>query len=156
MGMRGPQRNPNSVRGRREIRRKQQLAAVGGGVKKTGKRVRAEDPKLPTCPKWLSKPVAEKWTNLVIDMAAAGVPLQQLDSRSIAVAAGYEADLDALESFETEDMDSKLSAIRLKNSTRKDLLSALIAIGGTPVARLRARIAPEEKQKPDDDPWGSM
>jgi len=156
MGMRGPQRNPNSVRGRREIAKKQKLAVIGKVGKGKISPAVEQIGQLPTCPKWLSKPVAEKWTSLVTDMAAAGVPLQQLDSRSIAVAAGYEADLDALESYETEDADIRLQSIRLKNATRKELLAALIAIGGTPVARLRARIAPEEKKKPNDDPWGSL
>lgn len=159
----GPVRNPNSRRGQAEIRKRQRLNAGVGVSAKPGQpdvTVTSDGPvKLPTCPKWLPKHVAEKWLNLVIDMAAAGIVVQALDSRSISIAAGYEADLDFLE-MTTGDGDlpaeERMSAIRLKNSVRKDLLAALMAIGGTPVVRLRARIAPEEKPKANDDPWSGI
>jgi hypothetical protein len=158
----GPMRNPNSRRGQAEIRKKQRLALVSAAVKQDPSSAVSAVPdcphKLPTCPKWLPKRVVEKWLNLVIDMAAAGIVVQAIDSRSIALAAGYEADLSDLEDMASGEISHEhlMQTIRLKNSCRKDLLAALMAIGGTPVVRLRARIAPEEKAKPNDDPWSQI
>lgn len=156
MGARGPLRSPNSRRGRAEIRKCQKLAAAG----KAGAELARQIPSgLPECPGGLSKAVAERWTQLVLDMAAAGIPLRQLDGRSIAVAAGYEqdlADLDAIRSSGRLEPAERLSAIRLRNSTRKDLLAALAAIGGTPLVRLRARIVPEKEPEIEADPWASL
>jgi hypothetical protein len=61
-----------------------------------------------------------------------------------------------LETLDIEDAAEIMQNIRLKNSCRKDLLAALMAIGGTPVVRLRARIAPEEKTKQPDDEWSGL
>ena len=130
----GPLRNPNSRRGQAEIRKKQRLALAAGAANQVPSDavsgVSSQTQKLPTCPKWLPKRVAEKWCDLVIDMAAAGIVVQALDSRSIALAAGYEADLADLEEMSGGDIEPEhlMQNIRLKNSCRKDLLAALMAI----------------------------
>jgi hypothetical protein len=153
-GSRGPQRKVGSVRWNREVRKKQKLALIDRPTPQTGQKapvaLKNGEGKLPTCPAWLSKPVAERWLALVTDMAAAGVPLKEIDSRAVAVAAGYEGDLAGLEAMSanpTLDAEGRLVAIRLKNATRKDYLAALQAIGGTPLVRLRAGVAPAEKPK---------
>jgi hypothetical protein len=51
--------------------------------------------------------------------------------------------------------DERLAAIRPKNATRKDSLAALQAIGGTPLVRLRAGVAPAEKPKAADE-WADV
>lgn len=162
MSQRGPIRNPKSRRGQAELRKQHKYAALGGHVPAAAAATPPGSPgELPTCPA-LPPRVAETWSNLVVDLAAAGIPLKQLDSRSIAIAAGYEADLLELETMCSRTGDAELqildllSAIKLKNQTRKEYLAALIAIGGTTPARLRARIAPEEKPKANDDPWGTL
>jgi hypothetical protein len=140
------------------MRQRLKLAAIGAAATT---KVDVEDiaANLPTCPEWLPRPVAGHWTRLVIDMAAAGIPLKQVDSRCVALVAGYEADLVGLEEIcasGTGDVEQRLASIRLKNQTRKNYLSALTTIGGTPVVRLRARIAPEEKRKATNDPWAEL
>lgn len=85
--------------------------------------------------------------------------MKQLDSRSVGIAAGYEVDLSELETMRGDaklSPDLRMSAIRERNRTRKDYLAALMAIGGTPVVRLRARISTEEKPKVADDPWSTL
>jgi hypothetical protein len=154
MGLRGPRRNPNSRRGLAECRQKQKLALL---TRPADSPV-AINATLPTCPAWLSKPVAERWARLVVDMTAAGVPLKEIDSRAVALAAGYEADLAGLEETSANpllDAEGRLVAIRLKNRTRKDYLAALQAIGATPLVRLRAGVAPAEKPKLGDE-WADV
>jgi hypothetical protein len=161
MAQRGPVRNPKSRRGQAELRKQHKYAGLGTHAPVETAPRSGSSGELPTCPA-LPPRVAETWSNLVIDLAAAGIPLKQLDSRSIAIAAGYEADLLNLEMLcgQTGDaelpIDHLLNAIKLKNQTRKEYLAALIAIGGTTLARLRARIAPEEKPKANDDPWSTL
>jgi hypothetical protein len=162
MAQRGPVRNPKSRRGQAELRKQHKYAALGGRAPvETAAPGPGSPGELPTCPA-LPPRVAETWSNLVVDLVAAGIPLKQLDSRSIAIAAGYEADLLDLETLCGGTGDAELqihhllNAIKLKNQTRKEYLAALIAIGGTTLARLRARIAPEEKPKANDDPWGTL
>src|SRR5450432_2318074 len=103
MPQRGPVRNPNSRRGLVEARKAAKYAALGGHGPARVEPVAIPTPagspgELPTCP-ILPGRVATTWQTLVNDLAAAGVPLKQLDSRSIRVAAGYEADLDDLEAM---------------------------------------------------------
>ena len=161
MGMRGPQRKPGSRRWNQEVGKKQKVGLETGKRKKVSagaKQPDLPDFDLPSCPD-LPRRVSERWNSLVIDMIAAGIQVKQLDARSISIAAGYEADLMDLESLcgnDDLDADQRLAAIRLKNQTRKDYLSALMAIGGTPVVRLRARIAPEEKPQKENDPWRDL
>jgi hypothetical protein len=157
-GARGPQRKVGSVRWMREVRKKQKLAATDRPVPAGKVETKTDKSKLPTCPTWLSKPVAERWVLLVTDMAAAGVPFKEIDSRAVAVAAGYEGDLAGLEAMSANpelDAEARLAAIRLKNATRKDYLAALQAIGGTPLVRLRAGVAPAEKPKAADE-WADV
>ncbi len=154
MGMRGPQRKPGSRRWNQEIKKRARLAAATvGGIENR--------PTLAglACPKDLPRPVAAKWQSLLIDMLAVGIPVRELDSRSIRIVAGYEVDLDALETVCSDggtEPERRLTAIRLRSQIRREWLAALIAIGATPLARLRARIAPEEKPAVDADPWASF
>jgi hypothetical protein len=159
MGQRGPTRKPGSVRWNRELRKKQKLASettsLAAGQVSGGKAPEITPDELPTCPKCLPKPVQAAWSDLVMDAIAAGVAVKQFDARGFVIAAGQEVDLYTLESMECEG-EVLLQVIGRKEQIRKSLLQSLVAIGGTPLARLRARIAPEEKKKVDDDPWGSL
>ncbi len=94
-----------------------------------------------------------------MDAIAAGVVVKQFDSRGFVVAACQEVDLYTLESWNSADdtpIEVRLQVIGRKEQIRKSFLQSLVAIGGTPLARLRARIAPEEKPKASDDPWSEI
>lgn len=97
---------------------------------------------------------------LVLDMLAAGIPVKQIDSRCVAVAARYEDSLDHYDRLcerQNLEPDLLLSALRSRQSAMKQYLAALEKIGGTPLVRLRARIAPEDKPpKVGDDPWQAL
>jgi hypothetical protein len=69
----------------------------------------------------------------------------------------YECDLADIEAAgEKLPAKERIAAIRVRNQVRKDYLAALLAIGGTPFVRLRARVAPEDKPKRIDDPWSKV
>lgn len=163
MGQRGPQMKVGSVRWNRELRKKQKVAALDSPAPRRGKSGKAEPLEipqhLPTCPECLPKPVQAAWSELVMDAIAAGVSVKQFDSRGFVVAAGQEVDLYALESWVADGdtaIEVRLQVIGRKEQIRKSFLASLQAIGGTPLARLRARIAPEEKPQKSDDPWGDL
>jgi len=92
-------------------------------------------------------------------MVAAGVAVTRIDSRCIEIAARYEesiAQLDQLCARTDLEPEALLSALRSRQAAMREYLAALEKIGGTPLVRLRARIAPEEKPQPTDDPWASI
>jgi hypothetical protein len=94
-----------------------------------------------------------------MDALAAGVTVKQFDSRGFVVAAGQEVDLYSLESWSADEdtaIEVRLNVIGRKEQIRKSFLQSLVAIGGTPLARLRARITPEEKPKATEDPWSDL
>lgn len=92
-----------------------------------------------------------------MDAIASGIEVKQVDSRAFVVAAGQETDLYLLECLDSPEEESTLLArIGRKEQVRKSFLQSLIAIGGTPLVRIRARIEPEEKTKPADDPWSEL
>lgn len=162
MGARGPLRKPGSRRWNQEIRKRQRLAA-GTGQTVTVETTNAApelSAELPVCPKELSREVAERWLNLVVDMVSAGIAVKQVDARAIAIAARYEdslAKLDELCERSGLEPETLLAALRSRLSSMKEYLAALKDIGGTPLVRMRARIAPEEKPaKATNDPWGSL
>jgi len=162
MGQRGPARKPGSVRWNRELRKKQKVAAVEAFHAPSGKATARDIPELPanlpTCPTCLPKPVQAAWSELVMDAIAAGVTVKQFDARGFVVAAGQEVDLYDLESTTDGDtpLEVRLAVIGRKEQIRKSFLASLVAIGGTPLARIRARIAPEEKPKANDDLWAGV
>jgi len=90
---------------------------------------------------------------LVIDLAAAQVPIKQIDSHAITMAARC---LEAVESAERMSVDGKLtpeqrlSALRLRAQFGKDLIQWLQLICATPGARSRIglKTAPEKKAGP--------
>ena len=154
MGMRGPQRKPGSVRWKREMKKKK--AALGQGV---GDSAGVNLAELPTCPRGLSRAIADRWMELLSDMIAAGIKVKQVDARAIAICARYEASIDALDEIceNGADAETRLSAIRTRLVAMKEHLSALERVGGTPIVRLRARIEPEDKPpKVGDDPWQAL
>jgi len=162
MGARGPLRKPGSRRWNREVRKRQRLAADAGQTVAPPAAATAEQrpAELPVCPKELSREVAERWLNLVVDMVSAGITVKQVDARAIAIAARYEdsiAKLDELCSRPDLEPETLHAALRTRLSSMKEYLAALRDIGGTPLVRMRAKIAPEEKSlKVTDDPWGSL
>jgi hypothetical protein len=165
MGQRGPARKPGSVRWNRELRKKQKVAA-DEAYRAPSRKGASSEPRdipelpahLPTCPKCLPKPVQAAWSELVMDAIAAGVSVKQFDARGFVVAAGQEVDLYDLESAADggTPLEVRLAVIGRKEQIRKSFLASLVAIGGTPLARLRARITPEEKKPAADDPWSQL
>lgn len=154
MGRRGPIRNPNSRRGQAEIRKRQKLTVISGTPGTEAESVAIEaatvPSDLPTCDKCLPRRVREIYQNLVIDLAGAKVPIKQIDSHAITMAARC---LDAVESAEAiaENPDTpvehRLSALRLKAQFGKDLIQWLQLICATPGARARIGLkAPAEKK----------
>lgn len=93
-----------------------------------------------------------------MDALAAGVTVKQFDARSFVVAAGQEVDLYALERILDDDaeLSDRLAVIGRKEQVRKSFMASLVAIGGTPLARLRAGVKSEEKPKANDDPWSGI
>ncbi len=159
MGIRGPQRKPGSRRWNQEMKKRARLAATATSAAGANAGSVPTVADLPNCPKGLPKQVAAKWQSLLIDMVAVGIPVRELDSRSIRIVAGYEADLDALEIACADgdiEPEQRLAAIRLRSQIRREWLAALVAIGATPLARLRAGIRIDESAPNTDDPWASL
>jgi len=154
VGQRGPIQDPNSRRGRAEIRKRQRLAVIDGSK---SERVSASSDDshpaiggLPTCDKCLPRRVQEIYHNLVVDLAGAKVPIKQIDSHAITMAARC---LDSVEEAErlSEDAglepDKRLSALRLKGQFGKDLMQWLQLICATPGARARIGLKPAPEKK---------
>jgi len=154
MGQRGPIRNPNSRRGQAEIRKRQKFTVIPGTPGRVAEAAlpipgpAASD--LPTCDKCLPRRVQEIYQNLVIDLAGAKVPIKQIDSHAITMAARC---LDAVEAAEAiaesadTPVEQRLSALRLKVQFGKDLIQWLQLICATPGARARIGLkAPAEKK----------
>lgn len=95
---------------------------------------------LPTCDGCLPHRVREIYQNLVSDLAAARVPIKQIDAHAITMAA---RSLDAVEQAEAmgaepdAPLEARLSALRLKATFAKDLIQWLQLICATPGARAR-------------------
>src|SRR5580700_6728928 len=68
MAMKGPLRNPDSRRGRREM-----------------PDYKPEDPELPEPPAWLTAAAKLVFTTLVTDLAKAGVPIKLADAHALAL-----------------------------------------------------------------------
>lgn len=92
----------------------------------------------------------EIYQNLVVDLAGAKVPIKQIDSHAITMAARC---LEAIETAEGMAMDEeaapevRLSALRVKAGFAKDLIQWLQLICATPGARARIGLkAPPEKK----------
>ena len=150
MGQRGPVRSPNSRRGQQEIRKRQQLAAVSVSHGAPAATVLNAPVELPTCDKCLPRRVQEIYQNLVIDLAGAKVPIKQIDSHAITMAARC---LDSVEQAEkmAEDPeippDQRISALRLKAAFGKDLQRWLEMICATPGTRARIGLKPPDEKK---------
>jgi len=160
MGLRGPQRTPGSRRWRAEQKKKAQELGVRYTPPDTEflKQERSDLPAYP--PLGLSEGLTRKWIALVTDMIAAGIQVKQVDAECIALAARY---METMEQYDElcarNDLEPevRISALRSRQAAMKEYLTALEKIGGTPLVRMRAKIAPEEKQpKAPDDPWGSL
>ena len=154
MGCRGPLRKPGSRRWKAEHKKEASLlTARPAGVSP----INLAD--LPQCPARLPRSIADRWLSLLIDIVDAGVAVTQIDSRCIEIAARYEeniAQLDQLCARTDLEPETLMSALRAQQAAMREYLAALEKIGGTPMVRLRARIAPEEKTHPTDDPWANL
>lgn len=163
MGQRGPQRKVGSVRWKKEVRKKQELAALSDSIGKpvTGNhKASPEIPEnLPACPECLAKPVRQAFYELVTRAVVSGWRVSEYDTPAFAIAAGFQADLYAAEG---RSVDGELSAeefhsiVTLKSRLRKDLMMSLKEVGATPPARVKSRIAPDEKPKTENDPWSDL
>jgi len=160
MGLRGPQRTPGSRRWKLEQKKKAQELGVRYTPPETEflKQVQPDLPAYP--PVGLSDRLTRKWLALVADMTAAGIQVKQVDAQCIALAVRY---METMERYDElcarTDLEPEvlISALRSRQSAMKEYLTALEKIGGTPLVRMRAKIAPEEKLvKATDDPWGSL
>jgi hypothetical protein len=156
MGLRGPLRNPNSVRGKREaakaVRGAVELAIIDRqpGTKPFGV---AQKPAVPTCPEWLSPDQAELFASLVSDLQAADVPVKNIDSHAIMMAVQCLSGVrEATELAGDSKLgaEHRLAALKLKAQLGKDLIQWLQLICATPGARARIGIkaAPEKKLGP--------
>lgn len=155
MGQRGPIRNPNSRRGQQEILKRQKVAAVetttdsvpgysaSGPVSPPGN--------LPTCDACLPRRVREIYQNLVIDLAGAKVPIKQIDSHAITMAARC---LEAVERVEKiaaagdTPMERVLACMKMAAGYGKDLQRWLELICATPGARARIGLKSPVKKEP--------
>lgn len=105
---------------------------------------------LPTCDKCLPRRVQEIYQNLVIDLAGAKVPIKQIDSHAITMAARC---LDAVEQAEamaadgSVEVSARLAALRLKGQFSKDLIQWLQLICATPGARARIGLKGQPEKK---------
>jgi len=108
---------------------------------------------IPTCDKCLPRRVREIYQNLVVDLLGAKVPIKQIDSHAITMAARCLASVEAAESIAHNGeatADQRLGALRLAGQFGKDLVQWLQLICATPAARARIglRPAPEKKMGP--------
>jgi phage terminase small subunit len=152
MGLRGPQRNPNSRRGRAEAEKAAKLAAIA----KLRVPARAKPAPIspatgsPICPDWLSPDQAKLFASLVTDLEAAQVPIKHIDAHAIMMAVQCLSSVkDAGTIFEDEDLEPKdrLLALRLKAQAGKDLQQWLQLICATPGARARIGLKTEAPKK---------
>jgi len=151
MGQRGPVRNPNSRRGQAETRKRQKLAAFPPRSVGPGESVPASTQAgLPTCGERLPRRVREIYQNLVIDLAGAKVPIKQIDSHAITMAARCLASVEDVERMAGDgdlQPEQRMSALRLAGQFGKDLVQWLQLICATPGARARIGLrAPAEKK----------
>ncbi len=156
MGQRGPMRTPGSQRWRAELKKQKRALALG---KEATDAPEIDISDIPTCPRGLSRAVADRWMEIMLDLVAAGIAVKQIDSRCIAVAARHEDNLERLDQMcERNNLQPEvlLTALRSRQSAMKEYLAALEKIGGTPLVRMRASIAPKERTNPLDDPWSSL
>lgn len=155
MGLRGPQRNPNSRRGRREAEKARELARIAKppvpAAAPRAKTAPAPTSGSPTCPDWLSPDQAALFASLVSDLEAAQVPIKHIDAHAIMMAVQcLSAVKDASDLFSDGDLDPKdrLAALKLKTQAGKDLMQWLQLICATPGARARIGLKTETPKKP--------
>jgi hypothetical protein len=156
MGLRGPQRNPNSRRGRAEAERARKIGVIAkpaapnrplGGAKPAPVSAPTASP---ACPAWLSPDQAELFASLVTDLEAAQVPIKHIDAHAIMMAVQcLSAVKDASDLFSDGDLDPKdrLAALKLKTQAGKDLMQWLQLICATPGARARIGLKTEAPKK---------
>ena len=131
MGERGPVRDPDSRRGRREAKNAQPSPA-------------AEPVFFPD----KSRTVEELWQDIVNDLVAAGVPVKQKDAYAIECVANNLRDLRlAGERAEDPELEGKdlMKLMGLRAKLTKDVMTHLALIGATPVATMRLIKAPPKK-----------
>lgn len=121
----GPMRSPNSVRGRREAK----WAAAAG----------SDAPVTLTLPN-TSLSQAEIWQDICDQLAAASVPLKQVDAYAIELAAGSVhavGEAEKLGRAEDAEPEIRLRAMQTARLLRQDAMRYLMAICATPAARIR-------------------
>lgn len=154
MGQRGPIRNPNSRRGQQEILKRQKVEAVEptqDGVPSLSTSGPVSVPgNLPTCDTCLPRRVREIYQNLVIDLAGAKVPIKQIDSHAITMAARCLEAVERVEKIAADGdtpMERILACMKMAAGYGKDLQRWLELICATPGARARIGLkAPVEKK----------
>jgi hypothetical protein len=148
--MPGPLRNPNSRRGQAEIRKRQRLMQAEALARPDATPLPVPVGDLPACDPKLPRAVREKYANLVINLAAAKVPVKQVDADAITMAARCLAAVDmwgAIELDGEQPVEQRNSASRNRASAGKDLIQWLQLICATPAARARIglKAAPEKR-----------
>lgn len=119
MGLRGPTRDPNSIRGMRE----------------NGPAPVAPVQEVPKPPTWLTPPERKMFRNLVDEAIAAGTPLLKIDAHSFAMIARL------MLKAQTETDGSTLARLM------RTLLPWMQAAGLTAIGRARLGIKQVEKKK---------
>jgi hypothetical protein len=157
MGIRGPLRNPNSRRGRAEIRRIQKLAENPPAPVKHPQPAPENPPvtpeNLPTPPECFNREQKKLFQNLVVDLLAAKVPLRRVDGHAIAQAVRCIAAIEEAEEIGNSgeaNFDQRLAALRLKYQYGASLKDWLDRICATVPSRARAvgKEVPEKKPGP--------
>lgn len=142
MGLRGPLRDPNSRRGRKE--------SVGRNVLAVMAPADGSPRVLPVCDPDLPERVRQIFADLVRWAAEAKLPLKQMDSVAFT---GASRCVYAIERASTimedpdADAETRVSAMRLSASLERDLQKWLEMIGGTPGSRARIGIRAEPPKK---------
>lgn len=158
MGLRGPVRNPNSVRGRREAERASRLAVID-------QRQVADTPKLKLspiavphdgelpCPQWLTKNQGKLFRDIAAKLHEAKVPVEAVDTYAIAQAAVCQAAVEEsslLLADQNLEPSMRINAWKILSQMSKELRQWLPLICATTGSRVRIglKVAPDKKMGP--------
>lgn len=149
--MPGPLRDPNSRRGRAEVRKRQRLMATEANFVKDNRPLPVASADLPVCDPKLPRRIREIYLNLVIDLGAAKVPIKQADAHAITMAARCLYAVEEAERIAGDGdlpADQRMQALRLVAQQGKDLQRWLELICATPGSRARIGLKTETKKAP--------
>jgi phage terminase small subunit len=130
MGLRGPLRDPHSLRGQQEG-------------------IQIDAPERPDTPKWLDGPAKKIFRSLLDDLVAARVPVKKVDGHAIAMAANCIWQAQKWTEHEaTQGISREFQAqcAQLVARFQRDAQEWLSVIGGTPKSRAQMGLRGQEKK----------